>query len=284
MISRRFVKPMMLLSFLLAVTGCSEPIDPFSEKNNNYSFYGPLYLEKSPSYIRIHDTRSLLNAESTRELNVTFQMTDLSTGETTTLKDSVKQFNEIYTHNFVVTKPVLYDNRYRFKLMDESGFIKEFTSVTTRRTEVTILKDVAKCEEPLEIELINLDLTSGEEIRAEAAINVNNRWFWSKRRPDQIFFEDSGDGRGERLVIIWTPNSISRSIFGEFSYPTCDEFTSDVIRFRVTHIGYVEDESNDGRSPEQVLDADPIRVLSAYSVGGEFRIDPVVFIDLKSHY
>jgi hypothetical protein len=261
----------------IVLISCSEPIDPFSEKDSNYSFYGPLYLETSPSYVRVHDTRSPLNAESTRELDVALQMKDLSTGEISTLEDSVKLFNEIYTHNFEIARNLNYDNRYRFRLEDAFGFIKEFTSVTTRRTEITILKDVAKCEEPLEIELINLDLTSGEEIRAEAAVNVNNQWFWSKRRPDQIFFENSGDGKGERLNIIWTPNSISRAIFGDFSYPTCDEFTSYIIRFRVTHIGYVEKVSDDGRVLDQLLDVDPIRVVSTYSVEGEFRMDPSVF-------
>jgi hypothetical protein len=269
----------LLLLLLLFFANCEESINPLQQENNNYAIMGPLYLDDQPSYIRVHDTRASLNAQSTRTLNITLKMTDLSSGSTTILQDSIKQFNEIFTHNFVIKTPIKYNNRYRFTLEDEAGVTRSFTSVTTKRANLAITKDLAKCEEPLEIELSNLDLTAGEMIREEVGIQFNDQWYWESIPADRVFLDEGEEN--ERLRLSWIPNAITETFQSGYTYhnyaASCDELSSEIIQFRITHIGYMEDEEVDEAPENPDLDVDPVNVKSTYTIEGQFRIDPAVF-------
>lgn len=110
------------LAFLLTgFSSCKEPkIDALEDEKGIYSIYGALNLEESPNYIRIKDLRTALGADSSN-LNATVQFEDLETGSSTLLRDTVINFNGIYTNNFILNEDLEPRNSYRITVTRPDG-------------------------------------------------------------------------------------------------------------------------------------------------------------------
>lgn len=271
----KFRNILLLPALLLTFSSCDTSIEPIIDKGKQYSIYGPLHLKSTPNYIRVHDTRASLNEEATRNLDVEMVFTNLSTGEASLLQDSVVLFDHLYTHNYKINTPIEYDTRYKINIEDGEGFRDSLISVTTKKTEITILQDTVKCEERFRLELSNIDIESGERLDTEVGIYVGNSWQWTSRR--QVY---AIDDEQKTLALEWSPNGISILVFGEFDWIDCSEFDSDKIQFRFTHIGYVEGQASPGEIPDTT--SAPVNqkvVLSTYSGGTELHIDESEFID-----
>lgn len=263
-----------MLLFGCFLQGCESSIDPITEENRTYSIYGPLNIFQTPNYIRVHDNKAPLSEEGTLPLDVEMTFTNLSTGETEVLEDSIVEFDNVYTHNFQINMPVQFDERYRISMQDEKGVSYDITSVTTKETNLTILKDSVTCISPFRIRLTNIDLEAGERLDAEVAIKVGEQWLWTSRGIGRVH-----NGETEDLIYSWDPYSISLALFGPYDAIYCDGFSSDKIRFRFTHIGYME-----GKNPPNGGDGVPRRpvtdkqiVLSKYSGETEIQIHPCEF-------
>ncbi|MGN8226341.1 hypothetical protein [Gracilimonas sp. BCB1] len=231
-------------------------------------------INEAPNYIRVHDNKALLSEESTYPLDVEMTFTNLSSGEMEVLEDSMVEFDNVYTHNFEINMPVQFDQRYRISMQDEKGVSYDITSVTTKETALTVLKDSVTCISPFRIRLTNIDLEAGERLDAEVAIKVGQQWLWTPREMGRVHDEDT-----ENLILSWTPYSISEFVFGPFDALYCDEFSSEKVRFRFTHIGYIEgDEQSDERDENRIQPApDKQIVLSKYSGETEIQIHPCEF-------
>lgn len=266
---------MPIITLMLFLSGCDSSIKPILNEQKTYSIYGPLNIYETPNYIRVHDNKALLSPEGTLPLDVEVTFTDLESGEMEVLEDRIIQFDSLYTHNFEVNMPIEFDSRYQVDMEDESGTGYSLTTVTTKESELTVLKDSVTCISPFRIHLSNIDLAAGERLDAEVGVRIGSEWYWTKREMSRIYNQETDD-----VVLSWTPDQISLFILGPFDSIPCREFTSDKVRFRFTHIGYVENlettPPNNAGTPSGPTTNKQI-VLSKYSGGAEIQIHPCEF-------
>ncbi|MCC5941899.1 MAG: hypothetical protein JJU37_10190 [Balneolaceae bacterium] len=262
---------LMIFTALCFVVACDTTIEPIAESDPVYSMSGPLDLQRSPNYIRVHNVNSLLNPETTRELDVQMVFTNLTTMESELLRDSVVVFDNLYTHNFKIEKPIEFNTRYRIDIEDDRGFRDSLISVTTKESQISVSPDSVECGERFYVELTNIDLDAGERLDAEVAVQVNNNWIWT---PRSDFYEYNSS---ENLLVVgWSPNSISQLLWPP---PTpgiqCRDFSAQKVRFRFTHIGYVEgaDHSQHESDDFSISSVQQRNVLSRYSKEAEIIID-----------
>ncbi|MAL18795.1 MAG: hypothetical protein CL670_07145 [Balneola sp.] len=260
---------------LVILSACDTSIQPIVDKGKAYSIYGPLDIQKTPNYIRVHDTNDLLNPDLTKDLGVQVTMTNLNTGASQLLKDEVKVFDSLYTHNFEIPDSLEYDTRYKFSLEDEDGYRDSVISVTTKETELTVIQDSVSCGELFMLRFTNVDLNAGERIETEVGIKVGVAWMYTKRPANFRQYNSATN----TLTMGWSPNYVSELIFGPFDWVTCSTFSSDKIKFSFTHVGYMEEvqpnapnelEFDQLYTPNQV-------VLSKYKGSTEVTIDSTVF-------
>jgi hypothetical protein len=262
----------LLIFTMVSLTGCDSSIQPIVNKGKAYSIYGPLDLQSTPNYIRVHDTNDLLNKEMTEDLGVQFTMTNLSTGESQLLNDEVLIFDSLYTHNFRIPDPVEYDTRYKFLLEDEEGFRDSVISVTTKKTDLSIVQDTVGCNENFILRFTNVDLDAGERIDTEVGVKIGVAWAYTTRPPA---FQQY-DRESNTLFLGWSPNGVS-SLINQLDWVPCGEFSSIKIRFSFTHIGYMEvgTEGTTGISGNPII---PQKVvLSKYGGSTEITIDSTEF-------
>ena len=265
------------LIFLIVMTtafySCDSSIEPITGGSGQYSIYGPLNISESPNYIRVHNNKAVLNPEATSTINANLSITNLNSGITENLEDRIVQFDSIYTHNFKVTMPIEFDSRYLIELEDPVADVTaSLVTVTTKQSEITILEDSVGCNSAFQIQLSNIDLSAGERLDAEVAVRIGNEWRWTQRGTQRVY-----DDEAKTLTLSWTPNEISRYILGPFDFINCCEFTSKKIRFKFTHIGYLE--SNEQGTPPDTsgTNGPPGNnqvVLSKYSDETEIQINP----------
>ncbi|WP_421774026.1 hypothetical protein [Gracilimonas sp.] len=270
-----FKNTCLLLLLLISSLSCDTSIVPITGGDQQYSIYGPLNIAESPNYIRVHNSKAVLNADATLPLNVTMEITNLNSGFSEMLDDRLVQFRGIYTHNFRIDMPIEFDTRYRVDLEDlETGITSSLTSVTTKQSEITILEDSVGCNTPFRIQLSNIDLEAGERLDTEVAVKIGDDWRWTPRSVNRVY-----DDEAKTLTLSWTPNEISSYIMGPLDFLECCEFTSKKIQFRFTHIGYVEGNEDASLPDSSELDwrlANKQIVLSKYSDEAEIRINPCI--------
>lgn len=269
---KRHSASVFVLAIVALLTGCDGTIEPIADTGTAYSISGPLDIQNSPNYIRVHDVNALLNPEATRELDVQVLFTNLTTMESTLLQDNVVRFDNIYTHNFVVETPIDYDTRYRIDIEDARGFRDSLISKTTKESNMSVSTDSVECDERFFVELTNIDLGVGERLDAEVAVNANNTWHWTRRIDFQEYDSDT-----KIMVLGWSPYSISQLLWPPpFAQPIpCHLFTMDFVRFKFTHIGYVEGEeivTDIDQDEFTITSVKQRRVLSKYSDEAQFTI------------
>ena len=254
---------------------CDASIEPITGERKQYSIYGSLNISESPNYIRVHDSKAVLNSEATLPINASLAITNLNSGLSEMLRDRIVKFDSIYTHNFEVNIPIEYDTRYRIDLEDtKAGITSSLVTVTTKQSEITILEDSVACNSAFQIQLSDIDLAAGERLDTEVAVKIGEEWRWTPRisSENRVYDEEA-----KTLTLSWTPNEISRYILGPFEFINCCEFTSKQVRFRFTHIGYIEGNEQfsppdstqyNGRSSNNQV------VLSKYSDEVEIQINP----------
>ena len=261
------------IGMIMFFISCDITVDPISESEPLYSISGPLDLQTSPNYIRVHDITALLNPEETRELDVQLIFTNLSTMESVQLQDSIILFDNIYTHNFVIEKPIEFDTRYKIEIEDRFGLRDSLISVTTKQTTLSKSTDTVSCSQMFLIELSDIDFEAGERLDAEVAVQVSNTWHWTRRTD----FYDYNDAEN-LLTVGWSPNSISRLLWPPPAPGIqCGEFSAQQVRFRFTHIGYVEGEDNSNEIDFSPTSVQQRNVLSRYVEEVMIHIEDDVF-------
>lgn len=233
------------VAFLAVVaSSCDQTtITPITPKGTEYSVYGPLWIGDAPNFIRVHDTNKLLNPQETKDLDVDMKFTNMETGESEFLKDRVKVYDDIYTHNFEIEDRIEFDTRYKFLWQDGDGFKDSLISQTTKESFVTVNVDtVDSCNQKFDVEFTNIDLEDGEELKHRIYIQRNGIWSYTRRKASSVY-----DAENEVLTLSWTPNSIPCLIDDpQCRFPNettlglaCWEWTSYTIRLEYEHIGHM---------------------------------------------
>lgn len=268
-----------IILLLVFGTGCDQTITPITPKGTEYSVYGPLRIGEAPNFIRVHDTNDLLNAEVTKDLDVNMLFTNMATGESAFLKDSVKIFDDLYTHNYEVEERIEFNNRYKFLWEDGDGFKDSLISQTTKESSLTVFPDtVAECGDYFYATLTDIDLEVGEQIEPEAGVQFSEEWYWSFR---YHYYEYEKDAK--RLTVGFKLQNILCDIFGCFPPPgvSCSDATDNKIRFRFNHIGYMVGEETSGEINLDSLDSSSSLnrqvILSTYSKEDYVIMDDRIF-------
>lgn len=102
-------------------SSCKEPkIDALEDERGIYSIYGALNLDENLNYIRIKDLRTALGADSS-SINATVEFEDLETGTTTILRDTIVNYDEISTNNFILNEDLEPRQSYRITVTRPDG-------------------------------------------------------------------------------------------------------------------------------------------------------------------
>lgn len=125
------------LTGLILLTGCDASFQPIDDDAGLFSVYGYLTLSGGPHFLRVKDLDTPLTPDSTRVLDATVTLKNLSTGRTETLTDSIVLFEGIYTHNFRADQDVQPATRYRITITQGDGKTRA-TATMPEETEVDI--------------------------------------------------------------------------------------------------------------------------------------------------
>lgn len=267
----------LIAGLSIFVISCDTSIEPIVGEGKEYSVYGPLNISESPNYIRVHNNKALLTPEGTLPMNVEMTFTNLDNGQTQIMEDKIVEFGDLYTHNFKVEMPIEFETRYRIELNDDEGGSSDITTVTTKNAAIDALTDTAKCVSYYRVQLSGVDLNAGERLDVEVGAKVGNTWLWTTKLSSTAY-----DQSTNTLTYVFTPNDISIFLLGIFDWIDCSEFTSDKIRFKFTHIGYMEGNNQVTLEDTTTLSSpSPNKqvVLSKYSKEKELQIHPCEFDD-----
>ncbi len=181
------------ISIGVTISGCDDrTIDAFEEQQGLYSIYGALEVGSSTNYIRIRKVDTPLLADSTAfEGTVTF--TDLETGFSTELNDTIVEYNGNFTHNFLIDQLIEYDREYLVQVESPDGDITESIASTPQQSTVQFLpSDNINCETELTFSFSNV--VEPEFIRMDIGVSYQGVFRQSTLEfVDQIRHKDGAD-------------------------------------------------------------------------------------------
>lgn len=161
----------------LAVLGCDASLQPFAEETGLYSIYGYLTLSDQPHDIRIKNLNKTVGGDSNKVLDATVTLTNLETGDTEVLADSVVTFNGVTRHNFRSQMKTQLEEMYELSVERSDGRQSTVTATMPPLTvtELTPRTD-AQCNAPLRVEFPNVD--DPRFIRAQVGMKYAGQLSW----------------------------------------------------------------------------------------------------------
>lgn len=259
--------------FMMILIGCDSSIEPISKEGKKYSIYGTLDMDGKANYIRVYDTKKLQTPEETKELNVNTIFTNLENGSHHFLEHQVIKFEHIYTHNYKLEAPLDFNSRYKITIEDEDGYKDSLITKTPEKAEVSRVpgEPILECGDFFYIELTNIKIDDGEDLNSEIGFRFNNKWHWWSRA-----FESEYDETKDILKLGWSPGLVMTAVLGRDDTHVidwrCTDFESEIMRFRYSHVGYVEGNPDaEAEIDSTGIPGDRKVVLIKYE--GEFQID-----------
>ncbi len=134
----RFSAILLVIACLSLLNSCDNFLDPLQEKKGLYTIFGYLAL-RDTSFIRVKDLDDPLLEEPTRKIAAKVTLTNLATGRTEILQDSVIRFDSVYTHNFFTAMNINPETPYRVKVENRKG---EYIAETI--TTLSLITDINK--------------------------------------------------------------------------------------------------------------------------------------------
>lgn len=126
----------MLASFF--VTACDNSFEPFNEDEGFYSIFGGLDLHADTNFIRVKDLNIPLNDDTSRQVDFTVTLNNLTNGSSETLKDSVIIFDSVLTHNFYTTRQIREASEYEIVVDGSDGKSVSMTRTTPYDSDILI--------------------------------------------------------------------------------------------------------------------------------------------------
>lgn len=259
---------------ILVVLGCESSVEPIANTGKEYSIYGSLDIDANSNYIRVYDTKKLLTPEDTKELNVNVIFTDLSNGDSYLLEDEVIKFENIYTHNYIIESPLDFDTRYKITVEDEDGFRDSLITRSPKKAEIVRVpgEPISVCSDRFRVEVRNIRLKYGEDLHYAIGFLYKNQWHWYGGLAPEMSLDENNDV----VRLGWSPGGIMTAAFGLDAQHVvdwkCTDMQSGTMRFKYTHVGYMED------NPDAELQIDSTEVpvdrkVVLIKYEDEFQID-----------
>lgn len=187
----RYIKPTLILLLLfsgLSGLSCDNTMNPFKRDKGLYSIYGYLDIDKDVNYIRIKDLNSAFVPESTRTIDARVTLKNLDNGADETLKDSVKRFDGLYTHNFRTTLAIHPDTRYELTARRSDGKTATAVATTPQIVEVKANPVGVNCQTPTTIKITPISSLSVLDLYV--GFKKNKQKFYWKFDPLSYFTKE----------------------------------------------------------------------------------------------
>lgn len=147
---------LLLPSLMLLAGGCDNSMNPLNEKKGIYSIYGYLDILDEVNYIRVKDMNIPLVADTTETIDATVTLTNMETGESQVLQDSVVQFDSVMTHNFRTTMDIRPRTTYRVEVEGSDGRSVSATATTPGIAQTNVAPTGEICAVPITITFDNV--------------------------------------------------------------------------------------------------------------------------------
>jgi len=246
-VSHRQVTSIVLLLPLLIIVGCENRVEVLDRSKGSFSVYGGLNLFSDTNYVRVKDLNQPLTDDSTRRLDATVTLTNLSTGTSQTLVDSVRTFDGVNTHNFRTTLDIEPQTSYRVTVEDDSRRTQE-TTIAPQIATVDAGPTGRVCNVPIRITFDGVEDPENLEVAVGVEYRGRERWTFPGE-PDDVEGED-------QVSVEFMPIRILDGIFqqcgpfGSLREVWCHDLSRNDLLIRYTHFGE-EPEANTDNSNQQ---------------------------------
>ncbi|HEX6982924.1 MAG TPA: hypothetical protein VF181_09195 [Balneolaceae bacterium] len=222
--------------FISLFASCDNSLDAFDERAL-YSIHGYLGIYREYNYIRIKELSSPLRADSTREIDATVTLQNLKTGESEVLKDSIMQFDNVYTHNFRTTLDITPETSYRLTVERSDGEILEATATTPFIAQLQITPAEINCRTRIRTSFV--PVLDRIYVHAFLGFSFKNQMYW-------ITIPEVIDAEEEFVYLSFAVQSVLDQVFRKNPIE-CYEMDTDSLYIKYYHFGpdYFDDTVDD---------------------------------------
>lgn len=120
--SKRGILAFANVLLFLSLVGCDATVDPIEENDYHYSIFGTLNASTDTQFVRVEALRDSLPVGAPVDLDANVRLTDVTEGQTVTLRDSLFRYRgSTYAHNFYTTYPIRPAHTYRLTVRSSEG-------------------------------------------------------------------------------------------------------------------------------------------------------------------
>lgn len=243
--------PIQLLLILLVGIGfnsCKErAINAFEDEQGIFSVYGALEVGNDRNVIRVRNLLEPFSADSAFPFDAAVTFTDLQTGETSQLRDSVVSFEVGKTHNFILEEELELDSKYQITVeRADDGASATSIATTPGLTDASFFpQEFILCETNIEFRFNNVEPT--EFVQMEVGAVYQNELHWA---PMKIVGKIEYDNQLDIMKVIMSPRNLLVEVFPPvlpdnpyfdpftlFPTVSCDQLDSNEIMIRYKHFG-----------------------------------------------
>lgn len=112
----RLLLSLLLLLLIALQSGCDPSFAPIQNNDQYYSIFGYLNASADTQFVRIEELRDSLFMDAPAHLNVKVTLTDITTGQSTQMHDSLFHYPDGDAHNFYSTMEIHPKETYRLEV------------------------------------------------------------------------------------------------------------------------------------------------------------------------
>lgn len=241
----------LFLFFLAAfwLNSCEEStINPFEDEQAIYSIYGALSIDNSINYIRVRKLDIPLLADSTAKIDGTVVFTDIETGVSSTLRDTVVNFSGNFTQNFILDQQLELDRAYEIRVeRSDDGAVSRSTFTTPKQTDLSLYINFPELQCETSITFTYKNVRDPELIQMEVGVFHNGQMNWA---PMEIVGQLRHSSNADEMTVVMSPRNLLVEVFppvlpdipnfnNYLLFPTvsCTSLQNPEFRIRYRHFG-----------------------------------------------
>lgn len=261
----RVTDSVLVLALLVAVSGCDNTIEPFSERGT-YSMYGYLVPSQDQQFIRVKPLTIPVTKVDSHSVDATVTLENITEGTSEVLRDSIITYEDaessVVTHNFVTKTPITLETKYRVVLEGPSGTHVRASTVTPTAKKAEPTPNAGNCLSTFTV--LFKGVTDQRRIRATLEVKYEaheQKDPWIEFPRDDIYTTTEGN-----VIVEFTPSEFLEGEVPQGSLPPnynpfcwyaprCLRLDSNEIRINYAYLGpkwY-------GDIPPDSLTYDPLR-------------------------
>lgn len=275
---------LLLLITFAGIISCERSVDPFEDNQGIYSVYGALEVGEDQNIIRVRNLLEPFGTDSSFTFDASVTFTDLQSGETTQLRDTVVSYEVGRTHNFILEQGLELDSQYKITVERSDGEQATSIATTPGLTEATYAPgQFIKCETEIDFRFYNVK--QSELVQMEIGATYQGDVHWAEmdlvgeiEYDPQLEVHRVQMSPRNLLVEVFTPVLPDNPYYDPYTlFPTigCHELDNNTIQIRYKHFG---PEWQTGRPIEEgEIDTDSGLIENGLGFFGAYRVDSFSF-------